>query len=175
MAAMIISLVTSATRKSPLLRPSRSTTMRSATACTSAMLWLIRIDAEPALAQPLDEVEHLGGLRDAERRGRLVEDDDARLADERAGDRDGLALAAGERGDRNPHRRDAGAAARAAATTSAAPSRPRRATPLRVQLATEPEVADDVEVVAQREVLVDGRDAEVAGVGRAWRSWSGVP
>ncbi len=63
-------------------------------------------DAVPALAQPLDEVEHLGGLRDAERGGRLVEDDDARLADERPGDRDGLALAAGERGDRDAHRGD---------------------------------------------------------------------
>ena len=62
--------------------------------------------AVPALAEALDEVQHLGGLRDAERRGRLVEDDDARIADQRARDRDGLALPAGERGDRDPHRRD---------------------------------------------------------------------
>ena len=33
-------------------------------------------DAEALLAQALDEVEHLAGLRDAERRGRLVEDDE---------------------------------------------------------------------------------------------------
>ena len=45
-----------------------------------------------ALAQPLDEVEHLGRLRDAQRGGRLVEDDDPRVADERSGDRDGLTL-----------------------------------------------------------------------------------
>ena len=39
--------------------------------------------------------------------------------------------------------------------------------PKRQQLPAEEEVADDVEVVAQREVLVDGRDAEVLGVLRA--------
>ena len=33
-------------------------------------------DGEPLLGQPLDELEHLLGLRDAERRGRLVEDDE---------------------------------------------------------------------------------------------------
>ena len=32
-----------------------------------------------------------------------------------------------------------------------------------LQLAAEEEVADDIEVVAQREVLVDGRDAQVPG------------
>ena len=34
-------------------------------------------DGEALLAEALDEVEHLAGLRDAERRGRLVEDHDA--------------------------------------------------------------------------------------------------
>ena len=48
------------------------------------------------LGEPLDEIEHLLGLRDAERGGRLVEDDHARLLQDGAGDRDGLALAAGE-------------------------------------------------------------------------------
>ncbi len=34
-------------------------------------------DGEPLVGQPPDELEHLLGLRDAERRGRLVEDDEA--------------------------------------------------------------------------------------------------
>ena len=37
----------------------------------------MRIDREALLAEALDEVEHLPGLGDAERRGRLVEDHDA--------------------------------------------------------------------------------------------------
>ena len=56
-------------------------------------------DAELALAQAPDQVQHLRGLGDAERRGRLVEQHDLRLAEQRAGDRDLLALAAGERPD----------------------------------------------------------------------------
>ena len=60
-------------------------------------------DAEAVLAQPLDEVEHLGGLGDAERGGRLVEHDDLGLAEERAGDRDGLALPAGQARDGDAH------------------------------------------------------------------------
>jgi hypothetical protein len=51
------------------------------------------------LGQALDQVEHLLGLRDAEGGGRLVEDDDARLLQDRRGDRDGLALSARERRD----------------------------------------------------------------------------
>ena len=39
-------------------------------------------------------------------------------------------------------------------------------TPALADLAAEEEVADDVDVVAQREVLVDGRDAQVLGVVR---------
>ena len=50
-------------------------------------------DAEPALAQPPDQVEHLRRLGDAERGGGLVEQHDLRLAQQRAGDRDLLALA----------------------------------------------------------------------------------
>ena len=47
MAAMISSVDTSPTSKTPLLRPRRSTATRSATACTSAMLWLIMITPCP--------------------------------------------------------------------------------------------------------------------------------
>ena len=57
---------------------------------------------EPLLAEVLDEREDLRGLHDAERRGRLVEDEDARMRDERAGDRHRLPLAAGQRADLGP-------------------------------------------------------------------------
>ena len=56
-------------------------------------------DAEVALAQTLDQRQHLFGLRHAERRGRLVEQHDFRLAEQRTGDRHLLALAARERPD----------------------------------------------------------------------------
>ena len=118
------------------------------------------------LAQALDEVEHLGGLGDAERGRGLVEHDDLGVAEERARDRHGLALAAREAGDRDAHRGDAGR------------QLPEQAPALLlhrhlvegarvVELAAEEEVGDDVEVVAERQVLEDGRDAEVLGLGRA--------
>ena len=49
-------VVVAGRRSSPALRPSRSTKMRSATWKTSARLWEISDDAEPALAQPLDQL-----------------------------------------------------------------------------------------------------------------------
>ena len=77
--------------------------------------------AEPAVAQPLDEVEHLGGLGDAEGGGRLVEDDDLRVTQQRAGDGDGLPLPARQRRDRDAARWGSSPTARAAAPTSAPP------------------------------------------------------
>ena len=52
-------------------------------------------DAEPLL-QILELVHDLGADRHVERRDRLVEHDQPRVGDQRAGDRDALALAAGE-------------------------------------------------------------------------------
>ena len=142
--------------------------MRSATARTSSMLWRDHDDAVAAGAQPLDQVQDLGGLRDAERGGRLVEHDDLGVEQQRAGDGDGLALAARERGDRLAHARDAGG--------ELGEQRPgadlhRHLVELPgVELVAEEEVGDDVEVLAEREVLVDGGDAERRGrrTGRPW-------
>ncbi len=69
-------------------------------------------DAEAALAHAFDQVQHFGGLGDAEGRRRLVEHDDLRVEQQRAGDGDGLALAAGKRGDRLAHARECGRQAR---------------------------------------------------------------
>ena len=85
-----------ARRSSATRRPSRSTTIRSATSNTSARLWLITTTPS-LLAQPPDQVEHLRGLGDAERGGRLVEHHDLGVSTCTTGDRHGLALPAGER------------------------------------------------------------------------------
>ena len=75
--------------------PRRSTTMRSATANTSGMRWLISTTAIAVLAQAADQVQHLGDLAHADRRRRLVHQHDLRVRQPRARDRDRLALAAG--------------------------------------------------------------------------------
>ena len=125
-------------------------------------------DAEPLGREAADELEHLGGLHDAERRGRLVEDHQARLAEQRARDRDGLALAAGERADRRAHARQRGHAERVDQLDRLVLHRALVERPCAgQQLAAEEEVRDDIEVVAEREVLVDGRDPVAVGVGRA--------
>ena len=84
-------------------------------------------DAEAAVAQPLDQVQHLGGLRDAEGRGRLVEHDDLRGRAAASGRwrRSG----AGRRRARRSARARSGCARRArrAASRRGPPSPPRRA------------------------------------------------
>ena len=124
-------------------------------------------DAEALLGEAPHQVEHLAGLRDAEGRGRLVEHHDLGVPEHGLGDRHGLALTAGERGDRHPHRRHR-------ADRQRRQGAPRRLLhvglveqPGVAPLAAEEHVLDDVQVVAEREVLVDDLDAELAGVGRA--------
>jgi hypothetical protein len=51
-------------------------------------------DADALLAEATHELQHLLGLRDAERRRRLVEDDELPVPHHRARDGDRLALAA---------------------------------------------------------------------------------
>ena len=117
-------------------------------------------DAEALLAEALDEVEHLAGLRDAERRGRLVEDDELGVPHDRLGDGDRLPLAAGQAGDRladGADRRDRQVGERLGRpllhVDLVEPAEP-------VELLTAQEhVLDDVQVVGEREVLVDDLDA----------------
>ena len=144
--------------------------MQSATSKTSFMLWLIRTTPRPWSASRRTRFEHLLGLGDAERGGRLVEDDELGSSTAPPGDRHGLALATGEAGDLLAHRlqRAHGQAGERLARR-AAPSSASSSTTAGVLLAAEEHVLDDVEVVAQREVLVDDLDAEGVGVlgGRA--------
>ncbi|GDY57626.1 hypothetical protein SVIO_082490 [Streptomyces violaceusniger] len=121
---------------------------------------------EPAFTEPFHQVEDLGGLLDAEGGGGLVQHHQARFAEQRPGDGDGLPLASGEGRDGPADVGDAdgeggqqiaGAALHLHLVQDADPG----------DLTAEEEIADDVEVVAEREVLVDGGDPQVLGVVRA--------
>jgi hypothetical protein len=115
--------------------------------------------------EPADQIEDLLGLGDAVRGGRLVRDDDLRLPEHRLGDRHGLALAAGQARHELSYRSDR-------------PHRQRRQRLLRQPLhrvlveraqpgdllAAEEHVLDDVEVVAESEILVHDLDPEQRGV-----------
>ena len=124
---------------------------------------------QAALAQPFDELEHLRRLTYAQRGSRLVEHHQLGLAQQRAGDRHLLTLAPEKRShlradvddrDREGLEQLTGLPLHGGLVELARD--PRR--PLRDLLATEEEVLHDVEVVAQRQVLVDGGDAKIHGV-----------
>ena len=80
--------------------PRRMTTMRSTTWKTWWMLWAMKMQEWPESRALRTKLQHALGLGDAEIVGRLVEDDQVAVEMHRAGDRDRLALAAGERADR---------------------------------------------------------------------------
>ena len=105
------------------MRPAYITAIRSARPATTARSWVIQISAVPSLGA---ELLHLGqDLRldgHVERRGRLVGDEQGRAVQQRDGDGDALAHAAGElvrigvqpllgRGDADPAERFARAVA----------------------------------------------------------------
>src|SRR4051794_24358428 len=120
-----------------------------------------------------DQLEHMGGLLDAERRGRLVEDDDLRAERRRAGHRHALALAAGERLDLlvdvlNGHDPELGhlllgLGAHLGAVELAEDAAEHAGG---ARLAAEEQVVGDVEGRADGEGLVDGLDPVATGVDR---------
>ena len=127
------------------------------------------------LAHALDQVEHVAGLHDAERRGRLVHEHDLARPGDRAADRDALALAAGHVGHGRARVLDPHAEI-AERLVAAPPHRPLveeaelAEQPGARELAAEEQVRRRVELGRQREVLVDGLDAELArGVRRGDR------
>ena len=136
-----------------------------ATSKTSCRLCEIEDDREPLVGEAVDELEHLLGLRDAERGGRLVEDHEARVPHHRAGDGDRLPLAAGERGHRLADRANRGHR-EALHRLGRLGLHDRLLEPLEhvVGLAAEIHVLDDVEVVAERKILVDDLDPELRRV-----------
>ena len=118
--------------------------------------------------EPADQVEHLGDLADADRRGRLVHQHDLRVGEPGAGDRHGLALAAGHRLHQVPGpglglqlgEELGGAGVHGAAVEEA--ERPEAPG----DLAAEEDVERRRQVVAEREILVDDLDAGVARLER---------
>ena len=142
--------------------------MESATSKMSCRLCEIRITARPCSPSRLTSASTWRGLGDAERGGRLVEDHELGVPHHGLGDRHGLALAAGEAGDGLAHgaQRGDGEALQRLARLGLHRGLVELAHPVD-QLAAEVHVLDDVQVVAQREVLVDDLDAEVRRVLRA--------
>ena len=116
------------------------------------------------IRKALDEVEDHPGLRHAERGSRLVHDDEPGRLHDGLRDGDGLALPPGQRchgladgADRGDVQIGEGLAGRqfhGRLVQEAVPE----------PLVAEEHVLDDVQVVAQREILVDRRDAEILGV-----------
>src|SRR5438445_2666395 len=123
-------------------------------------------DRKASIAQPFDQVEHHLRLHHSERSRRLVHDHQLGVPHHCFGHRDRLTLATGQRGDglaNRPHRRDAESGERLFRG------------PLHVvfveqsgaeAFAAEEHVLNDVEVVRQREVLVDGLDPESRRIAR---------
>ena len=143
--------------------------MRSATAKACAMTWVMMITPMPRARDPLDHLEAAPGLLDAERGEGLVEEDELAAPVDEAVELDRLALAAGEMLDIDAERRDVGAAGGERlggfglhlllAEDGDAEHLPR-------QLAAHEEIGGDVDIGAEREVLVDGLDAGRLGLGR---------
>ena len=123
-------------------------------------------DEHPRGREAPGEVEQPLGLARGERRRRLVEDEDGRVARQRLGDLDHLAF-----GERQPPDLDVGPGDRDAVALEegerigphlAGPHGPERGE----GLAAEPDVLLDGEVGNQRQLLEDGRDAGALGGAR---------
>ena len=103
---------------------------------------------------------NLPGLGDAECGGRFVEQNHFGIPQHRFGDRHGLALAAGKAGHRLPHRGHGAHRQRLQCVPRHRLHAGLVEHPAVLELAAEEHVLDDVEVVAQREVLVDDLHAQ---------------
>src|SRR5438445_5300959 len=118
------------------------------------------------VAQPPDEVEHHPGLDDAERGRRLVHEHEFRVPHHRLGDGDRLALPPGQRRHRLADGSHGGDAQARQRFRSGALHAVLIEQSVAQPLASQEHVLDDVEIVGQREVLVDRLDTEARGVAR---------
>ena len=121
--------------------------------------------AQALLAQAPDQLEHLSRLRHAEGGGGLVEEHHARVPHHGLGHGHRLALPAGQAGHGLAHGADRGDR-QLVERLQRARLHPRLVEPFQAvePLAPEEHVLDHVEVVGQREVLVDHLDPEAGGV-----------
>ena len=79
------------------MRPWFITTTMSASAIASGWVWVTWMKVMPSSGlEPLQLAAHAQPQELVERRERLVEEQHARIGDQRAGERDALLLAAGE-------------------------------------------------------------------------------
>ena len=152
--------------RSATLVPSYITAIRSQTRKRSCRRWVIRTTETPLALTRSMSVEDRLDLGHGERRGRLVHDQNLGIEGGGAGDRDGLALAAGELLDLGSQPRDADLErvehlARLGEHASAVEERSLG------EFAAEEQVADDVDVVAEAEVLEHHLDLAGARVRRA--------
>ena len=124
---------------------------------------------DAVVAQPADQVQHLGHLAHADRRGRLVHQHDLAVRQARARDRHRLALAARHAAHEVARPRlglQLGEQLAGALEHGAVVEHAQRAEAAH-QLAAEEHVLRRGEVVAQREILVDDLDAFVGARRRA--------
>ena len=146
--------------------------MRSATSNTSARLWLITTTPRPRSRRRLISSSTVAVCGDAERGRGLVEQHDLRLAQQRARHRDLLALASGEAAHLRAHARDRDGElleqlVRPVLHRRLVELARDRAGARADDLLPEEQVGHHVEVVAQRQVLVDGRDPQRDGIAGA--------
>ncbi len=127
------------------------------------MLWEMSTTPSPWSASRRTRWSTCSVWATPERGRRLVEDDDLAVPQHRLGDGHRLALATGEAGDDLADALDRPHLQAGEHVPGAALHGPLVEDPGLAQLAAEEHVLDDVEVVAQGEVLVDDLDAEGGG------------
>ena len=157
---------------SPTLRPRRMTTTRFAISITWSSACEITITALPSSRSLRIRSSTLSRLAHAERGRRLVEDDDVRRERRGAADGHRLALAARHQPDRivEPRQRHLQPiehlAGRFRHRRLRSTRSDRRQPAGRRELAPGVEVVARLQVVEEREILVDGLDSERARIGR---------
>ena len=122
----------------------------------------------PSALSCLIELADLRRLLRPERRRRLVHDQDARVEQDRARDRDRLALAAGQRLDRLLEAAEVRVEAAHHLARLGLHGDVVERPPARAELAAEKQIGGGVDIVGQRQRLIDRLDAIVLGVARDW-------
>ena len=116
-------------------------------------------DTEPTVTDALDKIENLSSLRNAKCCRRFVEHNELGIKQQRARDRNRLALATRKGGDRLAYTRDAGG--------KLVQKLPRLdlhghfIKPIGAHFAAKENIGDHVEILAQRQILKDCRNAEI--------------
>ena len=123
-------------------------------------------DADALGLELLDKLADLRGLGRPQRRGRLVQDEDAGVEMDRPRDRDRLALAAGERGHRLLEAAEIGVEPPHHLARLRFHRGVVERSPARQQFAAEIEVRRRVDIVGERQRLIDRLDAVMLGVAR---------